>query len=104
MTEEAYDHPLTEMWKERQRHRSARLPRWGGRHGDRVKGSVRWDGTAYLVTYSHLLGYQTTMHARERFDRWSVAMNQYREHDRNVREFQKLNALDVSKVAIQTFS
>lgn len=78
----------------REMHRKARLPKWGGKHGSRVKGSVTWSadesGSAWVVVYSFLLGYESTTHVSERFDRWSLAIGQYREHDRMVQERKKL--------------
>lgn len=71
-------------------HRKARSPKWGGKHGSRVKGSVRWDGGGYRVVYSFLLGYESTTKTSEFFDRWSLAIGQYREHDRMVQERKKL--------------
>lgn len=71
-------------------HRKARLPKWSGRHGGIVKGSVRWNAEGYRVVYSYLLGYESTAKASEVFDRWSLAIGQYREHDRAVRERKKL--------------
>lgn len=70
--------------------RKPRLPKWGGKHGSRVKGSVRWDGEGYRVVYPFLIGYESTAKASEVFDRWSLAIGQYREHDRAVRERKKL--------------
>lgn len=72
--------------------RRARRPKWGGRHGSVVKGSVKWSQRkgGYEVVYSFLLGYETTLHASDVWDRWSTAMNQYREHDRRVWEKQKV--------------
>lgn len=71
-------------------HRSAVRPKWGGRHGSVVKGSVKWNGSSWDVTYSFLLGYETTLRASEPFDRWFLAISQYREHDRTVRERKRL--------------
>lgn len=67
-----------------------RRPRWGGRHGSVVRGTVKWNGDGYRVVYSFLLGYETTLRASETYALWFMAMNAYREHDRTVRERQKL--------------
>lgn len=91
---------MTESVKE-YTHRKARRPRWHGYYGSRAKGSVRWsakDG-GYRVTYSWLLGYTTTQRASDVWDRWCVAMNQYREHDRHVRETQTAIRLHVGPTA-----
>lgn len=78
----------------REMHRKARLPRWGGRHGDRARGSVSFaadeSGSAWVVTFSFLIGYEATMRVSERYQTWGLAMSEYREHDRTVRERQAL--------------
>lgn len=72
--------------------RKAVRPKWGGHHGAHVKGSIRWEERlgGYFVTYSFLLGFESTTKKGETFKRWNLAMGQYREHDRAVREKQRL--------------
>lgn len=67
-------------------------PKWGGRHGSRVKGSVTWspEEGAWQILFSFLLGYESTTRATERYINWRVAMVEYIEHDRAVRERKKL--------------
>lgn len=71
-------------------HRRATLPKWGGKHGSLVRGSVRWNGQGYEVIYSYLLGYSTTAKNTETFSWWFLAIGAYREHDRTVRERREL--------------
>lgn len=71
-------------------HRKAVRPKWRGRHGSVVKGSVKWTLDGYQVVYSFLLGYETTLRETETYALWFMAMNAYREHDRTVRERQRL--------------
>lgn len=83
-----------------QRRRKARLPKWSGQHGSVVKGSVRFDfALGWVVVYSYLLGYETTAKASETFGRWSLAIGQYREHDRMVRERKRLEDFRAVRVA-----
>lgn len=67
-------------------------PKWGGRHGSRAKGSVRWSERhgGYRVHFSFLLGFESTTREAETYARWNLAIGQYREHDRAVREKQRL--------------
>lgn len=80
-------HPLAQKPDDR---RKARLPKWSGRLGQRVKGSVRFGEGGYLVTYSYLIGFESTAKASETFSRWSLAIGEYREHDRTVQEKRRL--------------
>ena len=68
-------------------HRKATRPRFGGRHGQRCKGSVKWDrdASAWRVTFPYLIGYETTARAADLYNRWSTAIGEYREQDRAVR-------------------
>lgn len=71
-------------------HRKAILPKWGGRHGAVVKGSVTKVEGVWKIVYSHLLGYETTTRSPVLYHNWRVAMLDYIEHDRAVRERKKL--------------
>lgn len=85
-------------------HRRATLPKWGGKQGALVRGSVRWNGEGYEVIYSYLLGFSTTAKATEVYSRWATAMGEYREHDRTVRERRQLEHFRTTGVAEQTYS
>jgi hypothetical protein len=71
-------------------HRKAILPKWGGRHGSIIKGSVTKVEGVWKIVYSSLLGYSTTQRAPVMYHNWRVAILDYIEHDRHVREKQSL--------------